>query len=173
MKNYKIKPEYLYMWGDMDEDYIVTEKELNELAREWDKEVTDLLGQLVEADMRVFARDNGTYAIMTDDDMTEIRAAKGLRNVLCCDPEALIETEELVEYDGDPNGIVWDEQSVYDENGNPVNFDAAVQLMDDEIREELHNEIAPCTNQKFLSEYAKLHEQKYGEGFAPYVGGNW
>ena len=32
-------------------------------------------------------------------------------------------------------------------NGNLVDFDAAVNMMDDEIREELHNKLAPCTDQ--------------------------
>lgn len=60
-----------------------------------------------------------------------------------------------------------------DENGNPVDFDAAVMLMDDDIREELHSEIAPCSKQEFLEAYAARHEEKYGEGFIPYVGGTW
>ena len=44
-------------------------------------------------------------------------------------------------------------------------FDAAVALMDDEIREEVHNEIAPCTDNAFLYEYMKRHFAKYGEMF--------
>ena len=41
-------------------------------------------------------------------------------------------------------------------------FDAAVALMDDDIREELHRELAPCTDQEFLEAYMKRHEEKYG-----------
>jgi hypothetical protein len=44
-------------------------------------------------------------------------------------------------------------------------YEAAVNLMDDEIREELHNEMAPCTDLEFLEEYMKRHEEKYGEEF--------
>lgn len=44
-------------------------------------------------------------------------------------------------------------------------YDAAVNLMDDEIREELHNEIAPCSDLEFLEAYMKAHEEKFGEEF--------
>ena len=44
-------------------------------------------------------------------------------------------------------------------------FDAAVALMDDEIREELHNKLAPCTEEEFLEAYIEAHFKKYGEVF--------
>ena len=44
-------------------------------------------------------------------------------------------------------------------------FDAAVQLMDDDIREELHNELSPCTDEEFLTAYMERHEEKYGVPF--------
>ena len=44
-------------------------------------------------------------------------------------------------------------------------FDAAVALMDDEIREQVHAEIAPCTEEEFLVRYMELHLAKYGEEF--------
>lgn len=51
-------------------------------------------------------------------------------------------------------------------NNNEVNFDACVALMDDEIREELNAEMAPCTEQEFLDAYVKAHAKKYnGEVF--------
>lgn len=50
-------------------------------------------------------------------------------------------------------------------NGNLVDFDAAVNMMDDEIREELHNELAPCTDQEFMDAYAEAHEAKFNERF--------
>lgn len=49
--------------------------------------------------------------------------------------------------------------------GYEVDFDACVQLMDDEIREELHWEIGGCTEQEFLNEYCNRHEEKYGVEF--------
>lgn len=44
-------------------------------------------------------------------------------------------------------------------------FEAAVALMDDEIREAIHAEIAPCTEEEFLDEYLRRHEEKYGIQF--------
>ena len=44
-------------------------------------------------------------------------------------------------------------------------FDEAVELMDDEIREEIHAELAPCTEEEFFAEYCKRHEEKFGEPF--------
>ena len=48
----------------------------------------------------------------------------------------------------------------------PMQFDAAVALMDDEIREEIHATGEYDNNPGgFLREYCKLHEAKYGEAF--------
>ena len=52
---------------------------------------------------------------------------------------------------------------VVNEYGVEVDFEVAVMYMDDEIREEIHNELAPCTDQEFFNEYAKRHEEKFGE----------
>lgn len=46
-------------------------------------------------------------------------------------------------------------------NGYEVDFDACVNLMDDEIREALHAEMAPCTEQEFLDAYVEAHAEKY------------
>ena len=35
--------------------------------------------------------------------------------------------------------------------------------MDDDIREELTAELAPCTEQEFFTAYAKAHAEKFGE----------
>lgn len=52
---------------------------------------------------------------------------------------------------------------VVNRNGYKLDFDAAVAIMDDEICEELHNLLAPCSDQEFFSAYEKAHEKKYGE----------
>lgn len=44
-------------------------------------------------------------------------------------------------------------------------FNTAVSLMDDEIREDVHADIAPCTELEFLKEYMKRHKEKYGTEF--------
>jgi len=43
------------------------------------------------------------------------------------------------------------------EYGKEINYAVAENLMDDDLREEIHRELAPC------SEYAKRHEEKFGE----------
>lgn len=48
-------------------------------------------------------------------------------------------------------------------NGTEINYEAAVMLMDEEIRESLHFELAPCTEQEFFTAYEKAHAEKYGE----------
>lgn len=50
-------------------------------------------------------------------------------------------------------------------NNEAVDYDAAVNLMDDALREEVHADLAPCTEQEFLNEYVKRHEAKHGETF--------
>jgi hypothetical protein len=51
-------------------------------------------------------------------------------------------------------------------NGYEVSFDACVNMMDDELREEIHEEMSPCTEQEFLDEYVKRFAEKYNEEFA-------
>ena len=46
-----------------------------------------------------------------------------------------------------------------------VDYKAIEALMDDDIREELHAELAPCTEEEFLEAYEKAHFGKYGEEF--------
>ncbi len=47
--------------------------------------------------------------------------------------------------------------------GVDIDFDVAVNFMDDEIREELNENLVPCTEQNFFDEYCKAHETKYDE----------
>lgn len=55
-------------------------------------------------------------------------------------------------------------------NGNRYYFDAAVALMDDELREELRAEILACmdsgrSKQLLFDEYCRRHREKFGENF--------
>ena len=52
---------------------------------------------------------------------------------------------------------------VINANGTEINYETAVNLMDDEIREELANKLAPCTEQEFFTAYEKAHKEKFGE----------
>lgn len=47
--------------------------------------------------------------------------------------------------------------------GTEIDFDAAVALMDNDIREEIHGTVD--TEQEFFDAYCKAHEDKYGEEF--------
>ena len=44
-------------------------------------------------------------------------------------------------------------------------FNVAVNMMDDEIREAIHRELAPCSDLKYLVEYMKRHKERYGDEF--------
>ena len=53
---------------------------------------------------------------------------------------------------------------VKNEYGIAIHYDVAVSMMDDEIREELHNAtFPPCTEQDFFDAYAIAHENKFHE----------
>ena len=44
-------------------------------------------------------------------------------------------------------------------------YKVAVDMMDDEIREDVHGDLAPCTELEFLTVYMERHFQKYGKEF--------
>ena len=74
------------------------------------------------------------------------------------------------------NGYVTDDDGhpfFVDAFGNVHDYDAAVNLMDEELREELHRTMSHSTPQEFIERYAEKHREKFGEGFAPYEGGAW
>lgn len=54
---------------------------------------------------------------------------------------------------------------VITKSGTWLNYEAIVPFMDDEIREELHMKLAPCTEQKFFNAYEKAHYKRYGRWF--------
>lgn len=53
--------------------------------------------------------------------------------------------------------------NVINMNGTAIDFETAVSMMDDEIRESVHAELAPCTEQEFFAAYEIAHAEKYGE----------
>lgn len=53
--------------------------------------------------------------------------------------------------------------TVINSYGVEVDFRAATAHMDDEIREGVHADLCPCTDQEFFNEYARRHAIKYGE----------
>lgn len=54
---------------------------------------------------------------------------------------------------------------VIDLDGREVDYDSAVALMDDDVREGLHVALAPCSEQVFFDAYLDAHYVKYGENF--------
>ena len=53
--------------------------------------------------------------------------------------------------------------TVINKSGCSINYNAAVELMDDELREALAASVAPCTEQEFFAAYEAAHAEKYGE----------
>ena len=47
--------------------------------------------------------------------------------------------------------------------GKVLDYDSAVMMMDDDLREELHSKLAPCTAQEFFDAYAAAHKALFGE----------
>ena len=48
---------------------------------------------------------------------------------------------------------------VINKNGTEINFESAIELMDDEICERLE----ACKEQEYFTEYEKEHEKKYSD----------
>ena len=46
-----------------------------------------------------------------------------------------------------------------------VKLDVAVNYMDDDLREQVHQELAPCTDEEFMTRYRELHLAKFGKEF--------
>lgn len=53
--------------------------------------------------------------------------------------------------------------TVFNGYGVEIDFEVAEMMMDEEVREAVHMDMAPCTEQEFFDEYAKRHEEKFGE----------
>ena len=55
-------------------------------------------------------------------------------------------------------------KTIKDYNGNKIDFEAAVMLMDDEIREQIHGKGIE-DEQEFYNAYCEKHYEKYNEEF--------
>lgn len=49
--------------------------------------------------------------------------------------------------------------------GKVYDMDVISSYMDDEIREDLHTEMAPCSGQEFVNAYLVAHENKFNQHF--------
>lgn len=52
---------------------------------------------------------------------------------------------------------------VENRSGMKFEFEYTIEYMHDEIRERLHDELAPCTEQEFFTAYENEHEKFFGE----------
>ena len=48
-------------------------------------------------------------------------------------------------------------------NGTKIDFDASVAFMDDDTREFIHRELAPCSEQEFFNAYEIEHKKRFQE----------
>ena len=63
--------------------------------------------------------------------------------------------------------LLWErmDQPLVHIDGKLFDYDAVVNLMDDDIREELSRQLAPCLRQVFVDSYLEEHEKKYHDSF--------
>lgn len=78
--------------------------------------------------------------------------------------ERILRNKKLAEY------LNVDEEDYYSMTDNMkkllnLGMDVIAKYMDDDIREQVHNELAPCSDEEFLEKYMELHYEKYGEEF--------
>ena len=54
---------------------------------------------------------------------------------------------------------------------NEYDLDVIAMYMDEDLRDEVNYDLAPCTPQEFYNEYVKRHLEKFGEEFFIDAGG--
>lgn len=106
-------------------------------------------------------------------------SGKAQRGYVDTDPIAVYMTEDEKFYvktiDGLDGPMVWGDCEEFLENlttvfnayGVGVDYAAAMELMDDDLREELAAELGPCNDQVFFTRYAEEHEERFGEEWEP------
>lgn len=55
------------------------------------------------------------------------------------------------------------EKVMVNPHGQQLDFEAALMNMDDDLREELHMALAPCSEAEFFAAYADAHRERFGE----------
>ena len=55
--------------------------------------------------------------------------------------------------------------TIKNKHGQELDYEDVVEYMDDDIREYLHHQLAPCSAQHFYNEYCKMHKEIYNEDF--------
>jgi hypothetical protein len=54
---------------------------------------------------------------------------------------------------------------ITNEAGDEIDFDVAVQYMDDDVRERVHSDVAPCSEDAFWIAYCAAHRERFSEEF--------
>ena len=97
---------------------------------------------------------------------TRISAARAAEYIGWMDPDSDLPDDLTPEaFAAAWNSIIGDRSEEAREIIEAGNYNAAVALMDYETSEEVHREIAPCSELEFLTAYMNLHEEKFGERF--------
>ena len=91
---------------------------------------------------------------------TQSQIAKYERNEQDMTVLRLIEIAQAIGVD--PSDLV-EPETVINQSGRELNFTAALEYMDDDIREALHLKMAPCKRQDFFTAYEIAHLVEKGE----------
>ena len=65
---------------------------------------------------------------------------------------------------GDEN-MVFENMNVKNKHGQELDFEVVTNYMDNDIREYLHHQLAPCSPQYFYDMYVKMHKEIHDEEF--------
>jgi len=118
-------------------------------------------------------RNRKTGAILTDEEYRALREREALESWNELTENEKEEWGSFEEFRQKDFAIYPDEDFVeYEENEKTVveellklGMDVLVNYMDDELREQVHRELAPCTDAEFLTRYIKLHRERFNEEF--------
>ena len=102
---------------------------------------------------------NSIWAHLTEREKAGRYVAAGSADIERMDEEDFYDTFEEMYTTANDSPVV------LDDDGELIIFESVVPGMDDEIRESVHSDLAPCSNQAFFDEYCKRHEEKYGVPF--------
>ncbi len=56
---------------------------------------------------------------------------------------------------------------IKNEHGAAIHYEKALRLMDVDLRDSLQEELGPCTEPRFFSEYCRRHRKQFQREFGP------
>lgn len=129
------------------------------------------------AEMKEYGYGWGGMLPMREDAAVEVMKYCTVYRLYCDDSEEIVMDVNDIKAHAAQEGIFgvkkieWqsvlteDEGCVINGYGQKIDFDMAVEIMVDELREHLAYEMYPCTAQEFFDAYCAAHEKEYGEEF--------